>query len=161
MKKGQESRGISLDFCPETVASVVRIHKAPQVDHWKFTAKNYPKNDCIKWNIPLARDMKCLPFGKRDILRFHRKVKWNKSTHACMHFTRRRRISRAKRISQIHAVDLFRWKKTCFRKSFFWLLRTKKIHRFFWASFCFFHRNAGNFLVHHITTTMFDPNLFS
>ena len=38
-------------------------------------------------------------------------VKWNKSTHARRHFTRHRRISRAKHISQIRQ-DLFRWKKT-------------------------------------------------
>ena len=37
-------------------------------------------------------------------------VKWNKSTHARRHFTRHRRISRAKHISQIRK-DLFRWKR--------------------------------------------------
>ena len=48
MKKGQKSRGIFLDFCPETVTSVVRIHKAPQADHGKCTAKICLKNDCIE-----------------------------------------------------------------------------------------------------------------
>ena len=36
------SRGNSLDFCPETVASVVRIHKAPQVS-LKIYCKKLPE----------------------------------------------------------------------------------------------------------------------
>ena len=66
--------------------------------------------------------MKYLACARCEIICF-RKL-WNfaalpqseikKSTHARRHFTRRRRISYTKYISQIHAVDLFHWKSKAF-----------------------------------------------
>ena len=47
-------------------------------------------------------------------------VKWNKSTHARRHFTRRRRISRTKCISQIPQGFISLKKTLSFDKVFFW-----------------------------------------